>query len=419
MTVDLTTKLVDSERGLVSRRIFVEPEIYRQELEQIFARCWLFLCHDTQIPHPGDFFHDLHGRGPILVLRGDDGKVRAFLNICRHRGTRLCRAEDGNATQFSCAYHGWTYHNDGRLVGVPNLKDAYFGEHKREEFGLIPVAQLDSYKEFWFATFDPGAPSLLEYLGEMTWYMDALFDRREGGIEVIGGVQKWIMPCNWKFPAENLGGDGYHVGWSHRAAVLAGFDTGPTATTESGGANVSPGNGHAFICVGPNDGDGIAAPEILAYEAEIADEAARRLGPRWKLIKPIVGTVFPNFAILRAGARTFRVWQPRGPDKTEVWSWVYADKAAPPAVKEAIRLAGIRVFGPAGTFEQADMDNWQECTTTCRGAVSQRYSLNTQMGQGHERYRDDLKAWASDFRLSESNHRLFYRRWAELMGIDN
>src|SRR5207253_4479842 len=183
-------------------------------------------------------------------------------------------------------------------IGVPNFKDAYYGELPRERFGLLPVAQLDSYKGMFFATFDAEAPPLLEYLGEMTWYMDSLFDRREGGIEVIGGVQKWVMPCNWKFPAENLGGDAYHVQWSHRAAVIAGFDTGPTGKTESGGSMVSPGNGHVFICVGPHDGDGIAAREILAYEDEIRAEGEQRLGPRWNVIKPIVGTMFPNLAML-------------------------------------------------------------------------------------------------------------------------
>src|SRR6267378_3225333 len=167
-----TGSLIDADRGLISRRIFIEPEIYEEEQRQIFARCWLFLCHDSQVPLPGDFYTTYMGEDPILVVRDSAGKVGAFLNICRHRGNRLCRAETGNAASFTCAYHG---------------------ELDREHWGLVPVAQLDSYKGLWFATFDPEAPPLREYLGEMTWYLDAFFDRREGGVEVIGGMHKWVM----------------------------------------------------------------------------------------------------------------------------------------------------------------------------------------------------------------------------------
>ena len=80
-----------------------------------------------------------------------------------------------------------------------------------------------------------------------------------------------------------------------------------------------------------------------------------------------------------------------------------------------MRLASLRSFSPAGTFEQDDMDNWQGCTETGRGVVSRRYPLNMQMGLGHESFNEDLGAWASDFRMSESNHRHFYKRWSELM----
>ena len=161
------------------------------------------------------------------------------------------------------------------------------------------------------------------------------------------------------------------------------------------------------------------ASEILAYEKTIAPEMARRLGPRLNLVKPIVGTVFPNFSMLRPTSRTFRVWHPRGPDKTEVWAWVYVDKAAPVEVKRAIRLAGARVFGPSGTFEQDDMDNWQGCTQTARGAVAWHSMLNYGMGLGHERFDTDLGAWVSDYRYSELNTRGFYGRWAELMMADS
>jgi len=417
MTAEMI-RLVDSDNGLVSRRIFIEPEIYEQELERIFARCWLFLCHESQIPRPGDFLTTYMGEDPVLVVRDSDGRARAFLNVCRHRGNRLCRADTGNAASFTCAYHGWTYRNDGRLVGVPHLREFYRGELDRENWGLVPVAQLDAYKGLLFATFDAQAPPLREYLGEMTWYLDTFFDRREGGIEVVG-THKWVMPCNWKFPAENFGGDSYHVQWTHLSAIQTAFSTGVATKPDSTGSMVSPGNGHILICVGPNDVGDPPMPEILAYEKEIRPEVEQRLGARAKLINPIVGTMFPNFSMLRATSRSFRVWHPRGPDKTEVWSWIFADKAAPPHVKEAIRLAGVRGFSPSGTFEQDDMDNWQECTRTCRGVVARRMELNNQMGLGHERFDEGLQATASDLRISESNHRHFYRRWARLMDAES
>ena len=114
-------------------------------------------------------------------------------------------------------------------------------------------------------------------------------------------------------------------------------------------------------------------------------------------------------------SRTFRVLHPRGPDKVEVWNWNFTDKAAPAHVKEALRISGMQCFGVAGTFEQADMDNWEQCTKTCHGVVSQRMALHTRMGLGHERFREELGARASDYRLSEINHRQFYRRWSDLM----
>jgi phenylpropionate dioxygenase-like ring-hydroxylating dioxygenase large terminal subunit len=348
-------------------------------------------------------------------MRGSDGKVRAFLNSCRHRGNRVCRASDGNTASFTCAYHGWTYGNDGKLTGVPYLEDGYYNEMKLEDWGLIPVTQFDSYKGLCFGTFDATAPSLLDYLGEATWYIDNFLQRCEGGIEVIAGPYKWVEPCNWKFPSENLGGDAHHVQTSHLSGIVTGFDSGPTANSDVGGRILSPGNGHGMMCIGPNDLDGTGIPGLQAWEKAIIPGMQKRLGPRALEIKPIASCLFPNMSILRGGSRSLRVYHPRGPEKCEIWAWNYCDKAAPPHIKDAFRTAAIQVFGPSGAFEQDDMDNWQECTRGGRGAVARRIPLNTQMGLGHDRFDEKLGGWASDWRCSETNHRQYYRRWLQLM----
>lgn len=408
--------LVDADVGLVDKRIFVEQEIYQEEMEKIFAKCWLFLGHESQVPNPGDFFTTTMGEDPVVVTRDGGGTLHAFLNVCRHRGNRVCRADSGNASSFVCAYHGWTYGIDGKLTAVPSLKEAYYGELDTEKWGLAAVAQLDSYKGLIFATFDANAPSLREYLGETTWYLDAIFDRHEGGVEVFPGLHKWIMPCNWKFAAESFVGDGYHFGWTHISALQVGVTDGSgVRRSDLRGRQVSLENGHGVQVVHPNDPSDPPNALVKEYESRVRGDVEARLGPRMQSYKPIVANVFPNLGLVRATTYTLRLWQPRGPFHTEVWASVYSDTTAPQDVKDVIRRSSVRTFGPSGILEQDDMDNWQECTTTCKGYVSRKVPLNVQMGLGHEGFDEELMARASDFRYSEINQRNFFRRWSELM----
>src|SRR5438270_345197 len=171
MTLELTRPsefldLVDSQKGTVDRRIFSAQHIYEMELEQIFARCWNFVAHESQIPNPGDFFQNYIGEDRVIAVRDKEGGLQVLLNTCRHRGNAVCRAEEGHASSFMCTYHGWTYDLQGKLVGVPGFKDYYHEDLNREEWGLISAAKVDSYKGFIFATLDPEAPDFNEYLGD-------------------------------------------------------------------------------------------------------------------------------------------------------------------------------------------------------------------------------------------------------------
>ncbi len=408
--------LVDDEKALVSRRIFIDNEIYEQELERIFARCWLYLGHESQVSNPGDFVSAYMGEDPVLVVRDSRGNVNAFLNTCRHRGMRVCRADQGNAAAFTCTYHGWTYGNDGKLVGVPGYKEYYYEELDMEQWGLVPVAQVSSYKGLIFGTFDANAPSLVEYLGDMAWYMDFLFDRTEEGVEILGGVHKWIIPCNWKFAADNFAGDNYHFGVTHISGLKVGFlRLGQAKTLQT-----TPGDGHGIIArLNPNVDERWPAeqwPEANAYMRTVEEEKERRLGSKVKDIDPGVGTVFPNFSL--HSSPSIRVWHPRGPDKTEVWSWCFVDKTAPAGVKDAMRLNMLRTFSMGGIFEQDDGENWDRCTASTRGFVGRRYEFNYQLGLGHERRHEEFPGQVADG-PTEMSQRGFYRRWAEIMRAED
>ncbi len=413
--------LVSRETGLVSRQIFVDQEVYEMELERIFARSWLFLAHETQLPNPGDFVAAYMGEDPVLVVRDSRGKINAFLNTCRHRGMRVCRADAGNAAAFTCTYHGWTYGNDGKLVGVPGYKEYYYEELDMEQWGLVPVAQVDSYAGMIFGTFDSSAPPLLEYLGDMAYYLDFLVHRRPEGSEVVGGVNKWIMPCNWKFAADNFAGDGYHVPITHISATKMGFTSNRISVQQrTRGLHVSPQGGHGVITRPGFNPDATWPvdewPQINEYYHQtLVGEMEQHLGPRTHLIEPIVGTCFPNLSF---EFFTMRVWHPRGPQKTEVWSWCFVDKAAPEHLKREMQLFHSRRFGPGGAFEQDDGENWNQCTYASNGRISRRQEFNYSMGLGHERYDENVPGLTCES-PSEVRQRNLYSRWAELMAAES
>jgi phenylpropionate dioxygenase-like ring-hydroxylating dioxygenase large terminal subunit len=348
------------------------------------------------------------------VVRDSRGNIGAFLNTCRHRGMRVCRADQGNAAAFTCTYHGWTYGNDGKLVGVPGYKEYYYEELNMEEWGLVPVAQVDSYKGMIFGTFDPTAPSLIEYLGDYAFYMDMYLDR-PGGTEIIGGVHKWVMPCNWKLPAENFLGDSYHFTTTHISAIKT---QNRDQSSRGIGFSASPGYGHGMMIttVDPASRASQDTTVLQQYAIDIKDDIESMQGPVRANVSRGAGTLFPNLSFHTSPS--IRIWHPRGPDKIEIWSWCMVDKGASPEIKEEMRVNYLRSFSMAGTLEQDDGENWEQVTLSSKGVISKRYPFNYNLGKGHEPAHEEFPGQLGR-RVSEHNQRLFYKRWSDLMSSES
>ena len=362
-------RYIDRSRGLVSRKIFVDEDIYAQELDHIFARCWLYLAHESQIVKPGDFVNVFMGAEPVIVCRDLDGNIGAFINSCRHRGNKVCRADAGNTRSFVCPYHGWTFDTRGDLQGVPGHRDLYHGELDRKEWGLVKVAQIASYRGLIFGTFDPEAPPLEEYLGDMRWGLDLLFD--QGDFAAVPNITRWSMDVNWKFASDNAIGDMYHGAWSHRSAIMAGHTSGngtnavrvPKAASLDGGFTLVTAYGHGLNANYLDASKVNLNTPMSTWRNDPAVQA--RLGALRSRVNRANMLVFPNLFV-NSGSRELMLRNPLGPERMEIWKTILVDKNATPETQRMQVRASNRHFGPAGMFEQDDGENWDQSTAGAR-----------------------------------------------------
>lgn len=196
---------------------YVSKEYFELEREKVFKRTWLCVGRVEEIPDPGCYVvKDIAICGvSALIVRGKDGSVRGFHNVCVHRATKLVWDDQGCGNKFTCNYHGWTYATDGRLIGVPE-EDMFFNLNKNN-FCLTEIA-TDVWEGFIFINLDP-QEGLKEYLGEI--------------VDLLGGYPFGELPvcysfaaelnCNWKIIVDSQQ-EGYHAKMLHRRS-LPGFLT--------------------------------------------------------------------------------------------------------------------------------------------------------------------------------------------------
>src|SRR5215217_1208359 len=119
-----TTETFKSGAKTLPQRYFVSAEVFAQEQTEIFSRLWVCVGHQSQLANSGAYFLQAVAGEDLIVVRDQKGIVRAFYNVCRHRGTRLCEEQSGHAPAIQCPYHAWTYALDGRLIGAPHMDEA-------------------------------------------------------------------------------------------------------------------------------------------------------------------------------------------------------------------------------------------------------------------------------------------------------
>jgi nitrite reductase/ring-hydroxylating ferredoxin subunit len=386
-------------------------EIFESELINIFYTTWIYLGHESEIVNPGDFKSTWIGMQPIILTRDDSGSINAFLNACTHRGSALCREESGHTRAFVCPYHGWSFRPSGELIGMP-AGERYPSDFDKSSKGLVRIAKVDSYAGLIFGSLNPQVEPLETFLGSARKHIDYWLGRCAGGKYRTGTPHRYAYQGNWKFQAENVY-DGYHPGFVHRSAYNAFRKFEGTfkgrhygAVREDGLTRGLPG-GHGTLELGKPLESGALDPQIRQEYIDTlvsmhGEETAQEiLGNRHLLI-------FPNVVIMDFN---IRVIQPRGHDRTEVYSYPMMIDG----VREEIsttRLHDVQTrVGTAGVIGADDIEIFHGNQTALQALGAQWLTLSRGLGM-EEVHPDGERIGAFS---DETPHRAFWRQWQRMM----
>ena len=195
----------------VSTDRYFDQAILERELDRVFSRVWQVACSLDHVRAPGDWYEHRCGRYSVLIVRGDDGELRAFQNVCRHRGNTLCQGAGDGLTELRCGFHNWSWNLRGELREVPSRRG--FGALRNEDLPLLP-ASVDVWGPLVFVNLDASATSL------STWLEGIPEDVDWVGIDDFrcGVTTATPVSCNWKVVSEGFS-ETYHVQGLHREMI--------------------------------------------------------------------------------------------------------------------------------------------------------------------------------------------------------
>ncbi|MGH9430094.1 MAG: aromatic ring-hydroxylating oxygenase subunit alpha [Terriglobia bacterium] len=198
-----------AEASTIPAPWYTDARMAELERMSVFSRAWQAVGRMDQLKEPGCYLTAEVAGEPVVVVRGEDGKLRAFLNVCRHHAAAVATEPEGKVTNFRCPYHGWTYGCDGSLKGTPEFEGVR--NFDRSNNGLVPVS-VDTWENFVFTNLDENAAPLTGFLGGLIGRATPLnftalnfFDRHT-----------YTLACNWKVFIDNYLDGGYHVPHLHK-----------------------------------------------------------------------------------------------------------------------------------------------------------------------------------------------------------
>lgn len=417
-----TLVVEDDNHFRVHTRAYTDEEVFKAEMERIFSKAWIFLGHESELPHVGDFKTAYIGLQPVILTHGEDGQFHVVLNRCVHRGAVVTREAQGNATEFNCPYHGWVYALDGKLIAVSERNEAggYSKDFDQPE-GLYRAPHVDSYRGLIFASLNPDVQPLEQYLGRAKALIDRKFDLSPTGrISVRGKPYVMRYQGNWKFQTENIV-DAYHFMHTHKGFVALqakyGDSTGDFGVHKGGSAKVmrklrfkgiswSLPNGHGQIEVASDKPESFLNGAHSAYYRALHEKIGEDAFA--SIVGKSAGTIFPTMGLIHQQLRT---WRPIAPDMTEVTVYLYDLEGVPAEINDGMMRSQERFYGPAGHGMVDDVDIFARNQQGLAGIVSPWLILERGLDTDERLDSGEYQGLPA----SEAPQRALWREWKKLM----